>query len=85
MSQITDLQKKFDAAKAAIVQAFADAKAALDALKKKLDDLASQQAVDPAELKALSDDISAASDDLSAKSADLEATIGVDNPPAPTV
>lgn len=83
MSAITDLQNKFDAAKAKIVKAFADATTTLDDLKAKLDALVAQGGADPAELKALSDDISAASDDLSAKSDAIEATISTDDPATP--
>jgi SMC interacting uncharacterized protein involved in chromosome segregation len=77
MSAITDLQAKFDAAVATLKQTLTDAATALDALAAKVG-----STTDPAELAALSADISAQSDALTQQAASLEQTIATDNPPA---
>lgn len=75
MSQITDLQTKFDTMKEAVKKAFTDASTKMDTLQAKIDELvknAGAGGVDPAELAALSTDISTTSDELTAQATALD-------------
>lgn len=83
MTAITDLQNKFDAAKAKIVKVLADATTALNDLKAKIDALNQSGGADPAELAALSSDVSDTSDNFSAAADALEGIIAVDDPATP--
>lgn len=87
MTTLSDLQAKVDKASADAQTAFSDGATKLDALAKQVSDLQAQiaagQTVDPAELAAVSAELSTQSDALEAAAAAFEAKVSP-AAPAPT-
>lgn len=87
MSQVTDLQSRFDAVAAEVSQALTDAAAAFDNFAAKIADLeariAAGQTISPLEFQGLAQDMNTKSDALEAAAASVEAKLAPPTP-APT-